>query len=377
MEVNRIELEDRAFGESLAELEIGGTTISLPQPMITNTDRNYADKITQAYLSNSITFPHGIQENRWVWGKNSIDEAMHSKEKRDSLLSWLGEQKEKSQAKAFVFTPLFNNDVILSKSVIRFFRRIQIEAEVSFVNEIDNPAFTPQQTKEMLTEAAKEIEDRASGKTKELLLFIKASSNERIFEQKQQTALEIARGTTVLYADPRKYFGNFITLASLHNKDYLRILSNVPKSHPKHSKPAVLPNSLLIADTFSLERGRGGSNKNDEKKRKHNARTNVRRFTEGVCGYLRPADHKKEYGDVLNCPCPIEEGKDLDDVLIEYREELFPAFAIHNASSIYQTVADTRQVMESGESAISHLKTKKYAQTVLTDLFQVGQKQLG
>lgn len=202
---------------------------------------------------------------------------------------------------------------------------------------------------------------------KEPFILMDMRYNDAVYENKLNIASNYMRGITSLFADPFKNFKNFSTLAKAKNGDMLRHLSNVDMSY---GKAGLVPNSFLVADTFSSKLGIRIDNG-----KPYRERINARRFDLSTGGYLTIRNQKQEHGNSLGHFCPIDRGNTLDDLPIEFDGNLYPAFRVHDAHANFDFVEQARERMNAG-TLLSFLHAKKYGRQVLDAVYRYGQTSL-
>lgn len=354
-----------AFGESLAEASFGTGTMSLPNAVVNNTDISYGEEIQDA---NEIepAYPHRLHEIREIWWKEKLKEAMASDTLKLELISKINEQVDKApdHAIASFYTPILAQDIRVTNNVRSFFSEVQLKSNTDAVNSLDMPSANMHEIEEMLKADKRTIENAS----KEPFFEIDMWSHEGAFESKANLATGYMGGITAIWRDPLRYFKNFQTLASLNNTPVLRHLTNVEPLYPLFTgKSAILPNALLCADTISLKLGMGGTKKR--------VRANARRLDIATSGYLKIRQHRREHGDNLLHYCPICRDNTMADLLIDFREHLYPAFRVHDAHALYDIVDEARDKINSGQ-LLQFLRNKKFGRKVVDEVFRVGQAPL-
>lgn len=161
MRVSRTEISNTLVGESLGELTISNATIPLPHPVITGTDVNYGERITERYEIEP-TYPHQIHEIKERWTKDRLRRVMRSDKQTKEKISWINEQVAKTQAPVSIYVPLLPNDVVVSNAVKDFFSHLQVKSNVPIVNGLDMQRSNTADTEATLKEDKKKIEDVGS-----------------------------------------------------------------------------------------------------------------------------------------------------------------------------------------------------------------------
>jgi hypothetical protein len=365
MEIKREEKEKVLFGESAGEATIGGITFPIPYPILTSTDVNYSDYISNEY-SIPVSMSHQLHESKEHWWPKKFKAYQDSEARRKELVSWIDVQIQKaesnSKAKVFMYTPVLNNTPWTEK-VRDFFVHVQMDSDLTVVNVPDPSLLTGQRLSEDLKKIAKEI--CAGGK--EPFLLHSVARDGLVFEGRMTIAKEVMRGATTLYSNPKLYFENFKTLAKFRDKEFIRVLSNVERTYPKFGSGAVAPIAFLCSDLFSSKLGMGGGKKKEMAKKEL---TNARRFDVRPYGYLTVSQHKTEYGEDLGCTCAVDNGRELTDVTIEMKGDLYAAFRAHEPHAIFEGTEQIRDKIRINQLK-SHLEKKSKLKDVLLDLFQI------
>lgn len=371
MKVERTSMKTVLRGESIAQIRIENTIVETPTPMITTTDVNYADELTNRYEVD-LRYPHKIHEIREAWSLKRL-QGLTKYGKLGEKIEWLIQQRAKSLAKKFMYTPIFNDDVIVSKDIVLMMLKLQAESGIELINLSDSPTIPTTDALGLIKDCAKTVRDMG----REPFLQIRANYSDTMFKNKTEVAKELGlSGITVMHYDPIKYLANYKLLAELREGGLMRHLSNIDRIWRGDGKSAVMPYGMLFADTYSTKMGRGGSKKKaDGHPIKPKPRVNARRYDWNTSAHLRISEHRQEHGEELNCGCPICIGNTMADVVADYSRILYPAFRTHEPYALH-TFADFARARMRAGTLKEFLTTKKYAPNALKNVFGIGQQEI-
>lgn len=368
MKIEREQLKTVLKGESVGTATIDSLVVDLPQPMIATTDINYAEAITEEYET-EIKYQNQLHEIRERWSGKKLAKIAGSQEAFDEKVEWMETQKDKSLADKFMYTPIINNAVHITKNTIDLLLRLQIAGSMNMINVVDSPYMQEQQIAGILKDSVKQIKDIGQ----EAFLQVDTAYKESIFSKKREVAKELGfSGMTAMHSNPMKHFGNYKTLAEMRDDPIMRHLSNVDRIDRADKKSAVMPLGMLFADTFSSKLGMG-KGKKLKQGFKPKPRVNVKRYDLETSGHLRISEHRKEHGEELYCMCPICNRNTMEDIVADYHGMLYPAFRVHEPYAVHAFVQYAREQMRAG-SLSTFLHNKKYTKNVMTDMFGIGQK---
>ncbi len=330
------------LGERKGEIEIGKSKINTPSPMITNTDINYANKITRN-SGIDIFYKNEILEIRDLLFPDKVKKLIVDKRGQKSRSDWINRQisnaKSSSNVSFTLYTPTFAG-VTVEKKLIDEIVKMQMNTDLTAVNIPDPTWMSNEESVEIIKEKSKLITKIG----KEPFYLIPMSQDYERFSQKIKMSEQYITGLTAIYADIASYAPNFKILAGLRsNPKTLRILSNVEKTYPATDSMAFYPLSLFVSDAFSLKYGGFGGNERDADKERYTARI----LDQETFEYLTVQKHKERYKESLNSGSPVFDGKEMGEILADFYGNLTEAFRIDEAFKVYdyyQTLLSSFQV---------------------------------
>jgi hypothetical protein len=330
------------LGERRGEIEISKSKINTPSPMITNTDINYANKITRN-SGIDIFYKNEILEIRDLLFPDKVKNLIVAKRGQKSRSDWINRQisnaKSSSNVSFTLYTPTFAG-VTVEKKLIDEIVKMQMNTDLTAVNIPDPTWMSNEESVEIIKEKSKLITKIG----KEPFYLVPMSQDYERFSQKIQMSEQYITGLTAIYADIASYAPNFKILAGLRsNSKTLRILSNVEKTYSATDSMAFYPLSLFVSDAFSLKYGGFGRNERDADKERYTARIlDLKTFE-----YLTVQKHKEKYKGSLNSSSPVFDGKEMGEILADFYGNLTEAFRIDEAFKVYdyyQTLLSSFQV---------------------------------
>lgn len=330
------------LGERRGEIEISKSKINTPSPMITNTDINYANKITRN-SGIDIFYKNEILEIRDLLFPDKVKNLIVAKRGQKSRSDWINRQisnaKSSSNVSFTLYTPTFAG-VTVEKKLIDEIVKMQMNTDLTAVNIPDPTWMSNEESVEIIKEKSKLITKIG----KEPFYLVPMSQDYERFSQKIQMSEQYITGLTAIYADIASYAPNFKILAGLRsNSKTLRILSNVEKTYSATDSMAFYPLSLFVSDAFSLKYGGFGRNERDADKERYTARIlDLKTFE-----YLTVQKHKEKYKESLNSSSPVFDGKEMGEILADFYGNLTEAFRIDEAFKVYdyyQTLLSSFQV---------------------------------
>jgi hypothetical protein len=330
------------LGERKGEIEIGKSKINTPSPMITNTDINYANKITRN-SGIDIFYKNEILEIRDLLFPDKVKKLIMDKRGQKSRSDWINRQisnaKSSSDVSFTLYTPTFAG-VTIEKKLVDEIVKMQMNTDLTAVNIPDPTWMSNEESVEIIREKSKLITKIG----KEPFYLIPMSQDYERFSQKIKMSEQYITGLTAIYSDIASYAPNFKILAGLRsNPKILRILSNVEKTYSATDSMAFYPLSLFVSDAFSLKYGGFGGNERDADKERYTARIlDLETFE-----YLTVQKHKERYKESLNSGSPVFGGKEMGEILADFYGNLTEAFRIDESFKIYdyyQTLLSSFQV---------------------------------
>jgi hypothetical protein len=219
-----------------------------------------------------------------------------------------------------------------------------------------------------MEEAANIIEEESKlikKKGKEPFYLIPMNQGYERFNDRIKNARPYVSGLTSIYADFQTYFQNFKVLANyVQDNDFLRILSNVERTEPPYESKALYPLSFLISDLYSVKYGGGfGKGRNPDKEEYTSKRLDL-----GSLEYLTIQSHKDKLKDSLDCVCPICDGREIDDVRIDFYGNLPEAFRIHETFALNDYNKELLDTYEVGKT-FEFFKDNKSAKSTLDETY--------
>lgn len=381
--------------ERAGQVAIGRSITTLPASTVTNNEIECAPIISKKYRI-PIKFPNEIVGIRENWTEARLMNIERNKKLSLNEVSDIRDRvmkgKAHSEAKLFMYIPSFEKSSKISKEMARYLVNIQLDAGLDIINIPDSSSLISfhNENRKFLNELTELI--REQDKWPSFMIDMKNEAS--TFRDKLQFAAEYAAGVTAIYRNPQKYESNFKTLARYHT-DYriMTILVNVDRFLANDRCSAAFPYGYLMADVVFPRYIIGISEKTQqlsldsydsvsihlqeiEKKTplsrpiawSQNSRSrllDMRQF-----GYLTLAGHRAEYGDDLDCVCPVDDGNTLSDLEFSYDRELNLPFRVHEAYSRYQITEIIRTKISNG-GLMDYLFAKKYSPWVLEYLLNI------
>ena len=158
MQTEREHLREVVKGMSVGKATIDNTVVDLPQPMITTTDINYSDEFT-VQSETDISYPHKLHEIRERWSKEKLSKIQGSEDVFRAKIEWIKNQKDNSLAEKFMYTPIIQDNVHITKNVVAILLRLQIKSGMNLINVPDTPYMSEDDAIEILKNSKKEIID--------------------------------------------------------------------------------------------------------------------------------------------------------------------------------------------------------------------------
>lgn len=335
----KLEMEDYTsfiLGERKGEVEFGKSRIKIPSPMITNTDINYANTITRN-SGVDVFYKNEVLEIRELLFPQRVKDVILNKKGQKSHTDWINKQisnaKSSSNVSITLYTPTFAK-VTVDEKFIDAVVDMQLESNLTIVNIPDPPWLSNEKTIEIIKEKSKLI----TKNNKEPFYLIPIDQDYGKFLQRIEKGKQYFRGVTTMYADPKSFSPHYKVLAALRSDPrILRILSNVEKTYvQRDSSPndniAFYPAAFLVSDFYSLKYGGGFGGERDADKERYTAK----RLDLSTLEYLTVQKHKERYKEALDCDCPIDDGKEMGDLLVDYYGNLTEVFRIHESFKVYE-----------------------------------------
>ena len=371
--IRRIELKDKVFGESLAELDITGETYILPSISLTSTEVLKAEKISRAYKL-PLSFRHKILEVKGSWNSKNIISA-DSNEDIVSKVNHINTLINKTNAKISYYVPRFSQKLVDYNKKAKLTYLLSIKSDVNFVtilegSTVDETISTIQECKEKM----KELHI-----LKPILLLINMAQDEKLFFDKCK--LDNIEGIIAIYCEPKLRAENFNTIAMLLNRpNFIRILTQVPKKSSGIGKGAILPNMVLVADVVSnktVYRGRSKDGTEDGKPLKE-----ISQEEKDKLAFTNATRHYYPYNanftlndydslgirDIL-CKCALCRDIISPHLFFElYPHHRYEVCAIHDTFSFYNLVQEERKLIAANQLR-AFLETSKYGPETVKKLF--------
>jgi len=372
MRIVRDELDSALWGESTGEIKFGNAHIPLPYPVLTSTDLNYASEFSREFLT-PISFPNQVHESKKLWAKDFVLKVLDSREKQQQEIDWINanlmKAKDNAESKMSFFTPLLTKEVPVSRKIIDLLVGIQLDSELEIVQILDSQRLSQTEMALVIKENVKIIKDAG----KEPFFLTSTAFDEELFKARLEIAKKTMSGITALYSNPTKHSQNFNALATSKEENFLRFLSNVDRRYPKFGKCNVVPIAMLCSDIFSSSLGMGGGSKKEAIKKEQ---TNARRLNNECLGHLTMAEHQKEYGEKLDCNCPVDRGNELSDLYIDHKGHLNDTFRTHEPYAVFEAVEQAREKINSGKLLEEYIHKKEYAKQAYEELFKWKQSNI-
>lgn len=338
----------------------------VPTPLLTNTDVNAAADLSGKSLIDISYKEKRVLEIREHIFKKHIDEIYTVDPVNPEQVSWINGQITKAGLFAEVldsiYTPHFVG-VDISEDQIERIVRTQLETNLTIVTIPDSGFRKPEEMHEIVKVLSEEI--RSAGKKPFYSLSIDMSHT--IFSRKIDAIKSSVDGIVVVNDHLESHLDNLNELVKLsEDKRILRVLSTVERTYPADSIYSLYPLSFLFSDLYSVKYGFGFGKTSLEKDL-----TNSKRLDETSLGYLTIQKHKEVHVEEINCSCVICDGKQIDDIKIDFLGNLSKAFRVHEAMTVFNLSSSASALFHNSQ-LLPFLKEKKNISSIIKN--QIGVK---
>lgn len=288
--------------------------------------------------------------------------------------NWIG----KSNALMSAYVPKYSRSITEMSKEIDLTARISIGSNSSYACIREAPSVDG--TRRLIEKYKAVMKDE--GIDKKMLLVVSMGGDEDDYALKYALGIKLGIKTVMSeWENPKLRWRNFLTTASYHDSEVLRIISGIPKDY--HEKSAMLPLGILLGDivTHAPIIGGGGDDHPKQQKRlteaqrKRIAITNATRFHLPNNGLYNQGGFKKENITKHGCVCEPDDmaGETIDDFYKEFNNNLYDATGLHNTKSMYEAIRRSRSFIGNGLDVA--FNSKKWARNLLEDIYHISPSQ--
>lgn len=341
-----------------------GSSIPTPIRVLNSNELEHSKKIGTSKLALPL-LPHPVFEiTKYLW-PDTITTIIRNGAASSGLQNQIDEISSNAGRRITLFHPIFDRSLAMDERISDVLIEMQLQIDLDRIAIFDRYNSNLNQFEERLRKSVKVIENADTAV--EPMLILRMDTDERLFAAKLKLLSKFGINTlNLIYASIRENLQNYRNISRvLNDKDIWIHMSELNKKICNNSSLVqIMP--VLGIDSYAMKSRPIPIGKFEKKLRL------LKRFDAGTFGLLTPNEHKKLYGEDLNCNCFVDDDRNLK----EFVETFQGAELLKSALMCHETCASFEEFQQSRPRIIKndyydYLRQKKYAYTPLKKLLKI------